>query len=235
MPKTALALRHVHFEDLGHFRKPIEYSQYAISYSDVTDADFCRNDPSDPDLLIILGGPVGVYETEAYPFLAQEIDFIRARLHANRPTLGVCLGAQLIAAAFGSSVFPSGIKEIGFSKLQLTPAGAKGPLRHLEGVQVLHWHGDTYELPDGASNLASTDMIEQQAFALGRNILGLQFHPEAESGAAFERWLIGHAAELAAAEIDVPKLRQQGVQLNPGLCAASTSLLVDWLSTLEDS
>ncbi len=235
MPKTALALRHIHFEDLGHFRRPLEYSGYEVAYSDLTDNDFCRTDPLGPDLLVILGGPVGVYETDAYPFLRREIEFIQARVEANRPTLGVCLGAQLIAASLGASVFSSGIKEIGFSKLAITPEGRKGPLRHLDGVDVLHWHGDTYGLPEGAVRLASNDLIEQQAYALGRNILGLQFHPEAETGETFERWLVGHAAELAAAKIDVATLREQGIEHAAKLCAASTSLLMEWLTGLEES
>jgi len=84
-------------------------------------------------------------------------------------------------------------------------------------------------------NLASTDLIEQQAFAFGRNILGLQFHPEAETGSTFERWLVGHAVELAAVKVDVPDLRARGTEHAPKLCAASTSLLIEWLANLEDS
>lgn len=235
MPKTALALRHVHFEDLGHFRRPLEYARYEIAYSDLTDDDFCRTDPLEPDLMVILGGPVGVYETDAYPFLEREIEFIRARVEANRPTLGICLGAQLIAASLGAKVFPSGIKEIGFSKIAVTAEGGKGPLRHLDGVEVLHWHGDSYSLPDGAVTLATSNLIDQQAFAQGRNVLGLQFHLEAETGATFERWLVGHAAELAAATIDIQALREQGIEHAPKLCAASTSLLMEWLTGLEES
>lgn len=234
MPKTTLVLRHVQFEDLGHFRQPLEYAGYEITYSDLTDDSFCRGDPLEPDLMVILGGPIGVYETGVYPFLCREVEFIRARVEASRPTLGVCLGAQLIAASLGAPVFPSGVKEIGFSKLRITPDGREGPLRRLDGVEVLHWHGDTYGLPDGAVNLASTDLIEQQAYALGRNILGLQFHPEAETGPTFERWLVGHAAELSAAKIDVPNLRARGIEHAPKLRAASISLLAEWLAGLEE-
>ncbi|WP_312408083.1 glutamine amidotransferase [Rhizobium sp.] len=234
MSKTALVLRHVQFEDLGHFRPPLEYAGYEVAYSDLTDGNFCRSDPLEPDLMVILGGPVGVYENDIYPFLDREVEFIRARVEAGRPTLGVCLGAQLIAASLGAPVFPSGIKEIGFSKLRISAEGLKGPLRHLDGIEVLHWHGDTYRLPKGAVNLASTDLIEQQAYALGHNILGLQFHPEAETGPTFERWLVGHAAELSAAKIDVPSLRAQGIEHALKLRAASISLLSGWLAGLEE-
>ncbi|KQT42085.1 glutamine amidotransferase [Aureimonas sp. Leaf454] len=193
MTKTTLVLRHVHFEDLGSFAGPLQDAGYDIRYSEVDDPDFCAGDPLQPDLLVVLGGPVGVYEGEAYPFIAVEREFIRARLREGRPTLGVCLGAQLIASALGADVFSSGVKEIGFSPLRLTAEGATGPLRHLASLPVLHWHGDTYDLPAGAANLASTAFIENQAFAIGSNVLGLQFHAEVETSRGFERWLVGHA------------------------------------------
>lgn len=178
MAKSALVLRHVHFEDLGSFAGPLEENGYAIRYSDVGDAGFLSGDPLEPDLLIVLGGPVGVYEDEAYPFLAEERAFIAARLSAGKPTLGVCLGAQLIAAALGSEVFPSGVKEIGFAPVYLTEAGRQSPLRHLDGVPVLHWHGDTYRLPAEATHLARTALVEQQAFQLGTGILACNSMPK---------------------------------------------------------
>ncbi|WP_117194468.1 glutamine amidotransferase [Rhizobium terrae] len=232
MSKTALALRHVHFEDLGTFAKPLADAGYEIRYSDVGDADFCNGDPSTPDLLIILGGPIGVND-DAYPFLDTEWTFIRTRLAAGRPTLGICLGAQLIAAALGEKVLPTGIKEIGFSRLTLTDAGRLGPLRHLEDVAVLHWHGDTYSLPLGAVNLAASKVVEQQAFSIGRNVLGLQFHPEAKTDGTFERWLVGHAVELAAARVDVPSLRQSAKDNGPRLRQTAALMLHDWLAGLE--
>ncbi|NKL00235.1 glutamine amidotransferase [Rhizobium leguminosarum] len=232
MNKTALILRHVHFEDLGSFAEPLTASGYTIRYSDVGDMDFCKGDPCSPDLLIILGGPIGVYDG-AYPFLGTEMDFVRARLSAGLPTLGICLGAQLIAAALGERVFPTGIKEIGFSKLALTEAGRSSPLRRLKDVAVLHWHGDTYSLPLGAVDLASSDLVEQQAFSIGSNILGLQFHPEAETDKRFERWLVGHAVELATAKVNPSSLRQDARKYGPRLREAARLMLRDWLDGLE--
>ncbi|THV12676.1 glutamine amidotransferase [Rhizobium rhizophilum] len=229
MAKTALVLRHVHFEDLGSFLGPLESAGYRIRYSDLADNDFCRGDPLEPDLLIILGGPIGVYEDSAYQFISGERAFIKTRVAAERPTLGVCLGAQLIASALGGEVFSSGVKEIGFSTLQLTEVGRASPLRHVEGVAALHWHGDTYSLPPGAANLASSQLVSQQAFSVGPNILGLQFHLEAETTYTFERWLVGHAAELAQAGIDVPALRREGQEHGPHLRRAALLVLKDWL------
>jgi GMP synthase (glutamine-hydrolysing) len=230
MPKTVLALRHVQFEDLGVFAPALADAGFSITYRDAGDTDFLAGDPLAPDLLVVLGGPIGVYEDETYPFLKTERDFIARRLASGRPTLGLCLGAQLMAAALGSRVFPSGVKEIGFAPVTLTPAGAESPLRHLEGGPVLHWHGDTYDLPEGAIHLASTGPCAQQAFSLGPSILALQFHPEADTGPRFERWLVGHAAELAGASIGIPALRREAAQYGPSLAGRADALMREWLA-----
>jgi GMP synthase-like glutamine amidotransferase len=135
-------------------------------------------DPLMPDLLVCLGGPIGAYEEAAYPFLRDELALIERRLAAARPTLGICLGAQLMARALGARIYPAPAKEIGWGEVRLSEAGQKGPLRHFAGVPVLHWHGDTFDLPKGAELLASTVLCANQAFAFGRYALAFQFHPE---------------------------------------------------------
>lgn len=235
MTRTALVLRHVQFEDLGTFEPALEEAGYAIRNMTVGDPGFPGEDSIGPDLLVILGGPISVYEDAIYPFLKAERAFIMKRLETKRPTLGICLGAQLIAASLGASVFPSGVKEIGFAPVDLTGAGRASPLRHLEGVSVLHWHGDTYALPEGATNLASTSLVQQQAFSIGETILGIQFHPEAGTGLEFERWLVGHAAELAGAGIDVPGLRRDARRYGEKLNLAAGALLGEWLASLQSA
>ncbi len=231
--KTVVVIRHVDFEDLGVFETVLTAAGYRIHYYDLGVHELWTLDPLLPDLLVILGGPVGVYETEAYPFLEDERRMLASRLASNLPTLGICLGAQQIAATLGAKVAPSGVKEIGFSELTLTEAGRAGPLRHLDGVAVLHWHGDAFEIPEGAENLASTALWATQGFALGRNILGLQFHPEVNACASMERWLIGHAAELAASGIDPRTLRADAERFGPHLRDAARKLLADWLQGLN--
>ncbi|MEJ5022933.1 glutamine amidotransferase [Ochrobactrum vermis] len=231
--KTAVAIRHLDFEDLGTFEAVLTAAGYRIHYYDLGVNELWTLDPLLPSLLVILGGPVGVYEGDSYPFLEDEQRILESRLASNMPTLGICLGAQQIAATLGAKVAPSGVKEIGFSELTLTQAGRDGPLRHLEGVSVLHWHGDAFEIPEGAENLASTALCATQGFALGRNVLGLQFHPEVNACAGIERWLVGHAVELAAAGIDPGTLRKDAERLGPALRDAARKMLAEWLQGLN--
>jgi len=231
--KTAAVIRHVHFEDLGTFAEPLTRAGYEFQYYDAGVHALPARDPAAIDLLVVLGAPVGVYEEEKYPFLRDEIDLLAARLSAGRPTFGICLGAQLIARALGAKVYPSGVKEIGWGPVELTQAAGATPLRHLANASVLHWHGDTFDLPQGATHLASTTICRNQAFSIGSNILAVQFHPEADPAAGIERWLIGHAAELALADIDPRDLRDDARALEPVLPARAREMLTEWLNELR--
>lgn len=227
--RTAVAIRHVHFEDLGAFAIPIEAAGYRVRYVDVGNDEFCHEDATSADLLVVLGGPIGAYEGHLYPFLDREIETLRARLSERKPTLGLCLGAQLMARALGADVGPGRAKEIGWAPVKLSDAGRKGPLRYLENVPVLHWHGDVLDLPHGAMRLASTALCEIQAFSVGYHALGFQFHPEAD-GRGFERWLIGHAFEIAAVpNVSVTSLRQDALRFGPASGEAGRRCLEEWL------
>ena len=153
---------------------------------------------------MVLGGPIGAYETDIYPFLKSEIDLIEYRLSRDLPTLGICLGSQLMAKALGSRVFAGPVKEIGWGGIALTRDGASSCLNPLgeADARVLHWHGDSFDLPAGARRLASNAHYENQAFAYGRNALALQFHLEADPR-QLEEWYVGHAVELAAAKVSI--------------------------------
>jgi GMP synthase (glutamine-hydrolysing) len=229
MPHT-VALRHVAFEDLGILEPLLAERGHAVHYVDVPVAELGAVDAIAPALLVVLGGPIGVYEDSAYPFLAAERELIARRLAARKPTLGICLGAQLMASALGARVYASGVKEIGWAPLELTAASRESCLRHLEDTPVLHWHGDTFELPAGAAHLASTPLCAHQAFAIGEYALGLQFHVEA-AGRALERWFVGHCAEIAATPgIDVPALREQTLRCTPDIERAGRACLEEWLA-----
>ena len=230
---TVLAIRHVPIEDLGSFAPALRDRGLGVSYRDAALDDLRARDLVDADILIVLGGPIGVYETRDYPFLADEITTIERRLRLGRPVLGVCLGSQLMAKALGARVYKGRRKEIGWSPLQLTTAGRLSPLRELGGrTAVLHWHGDTFDLPKHATLLASTKLYENQAFAWGERALALQFHTEVTAH-GLERWFIGHAAEIAATRgIDVASLRRQTRRAAPRLEARGPRVLGAWLDGL---
>lgn len=228
--KTALVLRHLAFEDAGLFNDPLRERGYAIREVDAG-VNATRSDLEGADLLIVCGGPIGVYETDRYPFLVDEIAALQTRLHATRPTLGLCLGAQLMAAALGARVYPGGTKELGWAPLQLSAAGQASALGVLADLPVLHWHGDTFDLPPGATLLASTSMYPNQAFSVGLHALALQFHAEADSR-RIEQWLIGHTGELSGAGIDINALREASHRHGPALQAAAGQLLHRWLDDL---
>lgn len=229
--KTAVAIRHLAFEDLGSFEPVLLRAGYKVHYYDIGLNELWTLDPLHCDLLIILGGPIGAYEDDKYPFLADELNIIEQRLAADKPTLGICLGAQLMARALGARVYPGPAKEIGFKPITLSSAGQGSPLAALKGIEVLHWHGDTFDLPEGAVHLASSDICPNQAFVRGQ-ALALQFHPEA-GGAGFERWLIGHTAELAQARCDVVALRKEHLRLGGVLESRGGQMFSEWIASLR--
>lgn len=231
IPRRVAAIRHLAFEDLGLFTEILSTQGWQVTYHEAGLEDLATP-IRQADLAVILGGPIGVYEADRYPFLDDELAVLKNRLAAGRPTLGICLGAQLMAAALGARVYPGGRKELGWGEVKLTEAGSCSPLSHLAGTPVLHWHGDTFDLPVGATRLAGTDVYENQAFAVGRNTLALQFHVEADYR-RIEQWLIGHTGELSAAGIDVPTLRARSREAGPALRTASGGLLGDWLDQLD--
>lgn len=184
----------------------------------------------------MLGGPIGVHDTAAYPWLQDELTGLERRLARHRPTLGVCLGAQLMAVALGGEVGRRTdadgvhVAEIGWAPLDLAPdADLLEPLRH---CPVLHWHGDNVILPTGIRALASTRWTPCQAFAVGRHALGLQFHVEFAAD-ALEEWLSGHAVELAHAGVDLAQLRHDTRRYGDALTRAAGDLLLRWLDGMN--
>ena len=229
---TAVAIRHVAFEDLGLIGPVLTERGYNVRYIEAPTGPMPADDP---DLVVVLGGPIGAYEIDAYPFLRDEIAFLEQRLTAGRATLGICLGAQLMARALGARVYPGPAKEIGWAPLALSDAGRASCLAALEpDPTVLHWHGDTFDLPDGAVHLASTGLCANQAFSWGDAALALQFHAEA-MGTALEPWFVGHSVEIAATPgVDVPHLRAGTERWTPVMAERGRRLFSRWLDALSD-
>lgn len=230
MNHEALAIRHVHFEDLGSLERVLGDRGRPVRYLDVGFARIEAPNPVMPSLMVVLGGPISAYDDDRYPTIGPLVAMIEKRIAAGLPTLGICLGAQLIARVLGSRVYPSGHTEIGWTPLTLTEAGKRSPLRHLDGAHtsMLHWHGDTFDLPQGAVHLASTPVCQNQAFSWGNHVLGLQCHPEIRTD-RFEPWLIGNAGEIASHGLDVRKLRADTAKHGPKLEAAACTMFGEWL------
>lgn len=182
--------------------------------------------------LIVMGGPMGVYETDRFPHLEDEMRLIRHATDAGKPVLGVCLGSQLIAAALGARVYPGPQKEIGWYEIRLSEAGATDPL--LVGVPSSFtgfvWHGDVFDLPKGATSLASTALTACQAFRYNANVYGILFHMEV-TAAIIDGMLATFSDELSQARIDAAPIRDVASKLEP-LQRIGKSVFTRWADLL---
>ena len=219
-------IRHLCFEGLGTLADELDRLDLAFDYLDPP-SDAVAG-ARDAEVLIVMGGPISVNDGARFPFLGDVIAAIRHRIERRLPTLGICLGAQLIARAMGARVAPMAAPEIGWQALALTTRGRSSPLRHLT-TPVLHWHGEAFEMPPGAEPLASTAACANQAFAVGEHTLALQFHIEV-AAAQLEHWLVGHVHELDHCGIDVQNLREDAGRFAGESTARGGRLLAQWLA-----
>jgi GMP synthase (glutamine-hydrolysing) len=188
--KRLLVFQHVPHEILGTFNPLLKAAGFRIRY-----VNFGRTPDEVPNVekydgLIILGGPMCVDQTDSHPHLLTEIDAIKEAMDRHMPVLGICLGAQLIATALGARVGKNPVKEIGWYDVTPTEAGQSDPLFScFDGTEkIFQWHGDTFEIPHGATGLASSPECPNQAFRFGERTYGLQFHLEVDE-ALIQRWL----------------------------------------------
>ena len=174
--------QHVGFEGLGSIAQCLDARGMQTSHT-----RFFEDDPlpalDTVDMLIAMGGPMSVNDEAALPWLRAEKQFVRDAIARNIPVLGVCLGAQLIASALGARVFRNPAKEIGWFPIHRVSA-PEPAFRFPPESLVFHWHGETFDLPEGAVRLASSAGCENQAFQLKDNVIGLQFHLETTAESA---------------------------------------------------
>lgn len=188
--RKLLVFQHVPYEPLGTLDAQFRDAGFRIRYVNFARFERVALDVRRYNGLVVLGGPMSVNDTDRYPHLREEMDALRVAIEAGLPVLGICLGAQLIAAALGAVVVRNPVKEIGWSTVRPTSAGSRDPLfEHLgKTEQIFQWHGDTFRLPEGSELLARTDACRNQAFRHGGNVYGLQFHLEVDQ-ALIRRWL----------------------------------------------
>ncbi len=188
----AHTLQHVPFEGLGSIEPWLVSAGYTLTSTRLFAAESLP-DLRDIDWVVILGGPMSVHDEDAYPWLAAEKRFVREAVRSGKPVLGICLGAQLIANAMGARVYRNPVKEIGWFPVHAVGGDAASVFRFPPSQTVFHWHGETFDLPSGAVRLAQSDACANQAFQLGRNVIGLQFHLETTPDSARE--IIAHCRD----------------------------------------
>lgn len=212
--KKLLVCQHVAYEILGTLDPMLRNAGFRIRY-----VNFSREPDARPRVdryhgLVVLGGPMCLDEIGSYPHLETEVALIREAVRAEIPVLGICLGAQLLARALGAGVRRNPEKEIGWYDVSVTDEGRRDPLfeRFGESEKIFQWHGDTFEIPDGAVRLAGSASCANQAFRYGESAYGFQFHLEVDEP-LIERWLNVpiHVAELEAlgGKIDPEVIRRE--------------------------
>ncbi|HVP29476.1 MAG TPA: type 1 glutamine amidotransferase [Myxococcota bacterium] len=190
----AHVLQHVPFEGLGSMAPWLERRGHTIAWTRLfEEARFPALDAF--DLLVVLGGPMSVNDEQRLAWLPPERRFVGRAIEAGKGVLGICLGAQLVAAARGAKVRPNREREIGWHVVSRTDVPRDHPCAWLlpSRLEAFHWHGETFELPEGAVRLARSEGCEQQAFALGDRVVALQFHLETTPASAGA--LVAHCPE----------------------------------------
>lgn len=227
-----VAFRHAYSEGLGSLAEILYELQMGYQYVEAYKENLKDFKALEPDLLIVLGGPLGVYQADVYPFMTQEIRIIEERIKAGKPVLGICLGAQLMAKALGANVYrgDKGL-EIGWTKLTLTEEGKSHPVSHWcqTKAPVFQWHQDTFDLPEGAVHLASSETYPHQAYKYGKNAMGVQFHPEV-THESLESWFVRMCDLVERKRVDLPELRALTSKHAPEMKAQTRKFFKTWLT-----
>jgi len=185
-------VQHVPFEGLGSIEPWLEEAGYEVARTRLFEtADF--PEARSIDFLVIMGGPMSVKDEDEFPWLVSEKRFIRECITRGKPVLGICLGAQLIASAMGARIYRNTVKEIGWFPVHGVESGDESVFGFPPSETVFHWHGESFDLPPGAIRLAKNEGCENQAFQLGRSVIGLQFHLETTPESARE--IISHCRD----------------------------------------
>lgn len=222
--------QHVAFEGLGAIEGWLTARGHTLTCTRFYAGETAPAAADGFDWLIVMGGPMNIYQYRDHPWLKAEKRVIREAVAAGKRVLGVCLGAQLIADALGGKVYQNAEREIGWFPVTAVPEGKESPFAFPETTTVLHWHGDTFSLPPGGVWLARSAGCENQAFAVGTRVLGLQFHLEMTPPD------VARIASACADELTGGRYVQSAVELTSHVDdGGAAAALLDRLLTLLES
>jgi GMP synthase (glutamine-hydrolysing) len=230
-----IVLQHHPAENLGAIAQALEGAALAWQYVRIHDGHPVPKDMKGAGGLIVMGGPMSVYQTDRFPFLLHEMKLIEDAIKQNRPVLGICLGAQIVAAALGAKVEknPAG-KEIGWFPVRLAPATREDRLFRgvAETITPFHWHGDHFEPPSGAVTLASSDKTPCQAFRHGEKTWALQFHLEV-TRSGIENMSNAFARELEREKIQAHAMLAESDAHLPALETIGDTIFTRWAAPIQ--
>jgi len=228
-------LQHTACETLGTIADALEAEALAWQYVRVFEGKAVPAEIGDAGGLIVMGGPMGVYEQDRYPHLKDELRLIESALEAGKPVLGVCLGSQLLAAALGAPVTKGVRKEIGWYPVRLAEAAAEDRLWSgaPHEFMAMHWHGDVFALPPGAVGLASSELTRYQAFRYGKYAYGLLFHLEM-TAAMIEEMADAFGDELGEAGGEPSRLAAQSAVYGARLEEIGASVFGQWARLVHE-
>ncbi|MBI5150366.1 MAG: type 1 glutamine amidotransferase [Candidatus Omnitrophica bacterium] len=219
-------------ETLGIF---FQKKGYQVKEIDLDAGGRLPRDLKDVGALVVLGGPMSVYEEDKYPYLKEEDALIKRAVAQGVPYLGICLGAQLLAKACGATVGKSPQKEVGFFPIRLTPEGQKDPLfRGLEREpEIFQWHEDMFEVPSGARLLAASPACPHQAIRVGPRAYGLQFHVEI-TGQTVRDWSEGYFGTDAAASAKQQAMLEDYQKKKDQFHRVADKIYINFLKIIRD-
>ena len=221
-------MQHVPFEGPGSIKDWAEEKNHKLSVTRLYGQDALPF-LDELDWLIIMGGPMDVYEEKKYPWMAEEKTFIRRAIESGKTVIGICLGAQLIADVMGARVFPNGKKEIGWFPIQPVDFPAQQSPLPNEAFMTFHWHSNTFELPKGAEPLTRSKACKNQAFIYDERVLALQFHPEV-TAESINAMILNGRSELTPATY--VQSADEIIELNEIYLGPSKKFMFDTLDNL---